>query len=236
MRTKKSQSHVEMILSFVIFVSFVFFLLVFLNPLKQKEINSKDLDKAEAKIIENLSITYRYLSLFLDYPVIENCFSVKNPLNLQDKIIVKDINGNLRLSTNDENTISISSSPGNTAYILYFSEDFFYPPLSGSCNVLPETDYSFGALGYEKLVLYENLAELNQEYKSNYSALKSSLGLVMDRDFEFAIYNLDGRVLFNETLNSHKIKGSNIFSRQVPLRVIYKNATQDSVLFYLRVW
>lgn len=235
---KKAQGHVEMILSFVIFIGFVFVILFFINPIQKNQISYSVVDEIQQKIFDNISINYKSASVILADKQ-NDCFKIKNTLNEESKSLAKDIQGNAIESFNDvnENFIYIEHQDKDERfYRLYFSDNFNDYPLRNehSCEEKSENEYTFGVLSFEKAVLYENLVYLNDYYLLNYDELKKSLNI--DKNFEFVVYNSTRGVLMNETLTKHKTRATNVLSREIPVMVIDKNATLSQIIFNIRVW
>lgn len=239
-KTKKAQGHIEMILSLVIFVGFVAAIFLFLNPLSQQTVTEAAFSEVQEKIINNLSVNYNYIGLILagNLPAGTLCFSVdasEAGISEGSSIIVKDLNNKLMNSSKSAGKINIEYSPGVRFYGIYSSRAFNnYPLTSGSCLQLTPANYSFGASGFEKAVLYENLVAMNSAYLADYESLKKSLA-VKD-DFDFIVSDLARNVLLNETITLHKLRTSSVLSRELPLKASDKNASQVSIIFNLRVW
>ena len=240
---KRSQGHIEMILSFVIFIGFVFAILVFINPVRDQKINYASVDVAENKILDNLSFVYSSTGLILT----ENktgCFYVDNLLGQSGNIIVKDMSDNIvgavnnYSATNPKIYIQSSAIPGNRYYKLYFSDKFQNYSIdnyAASCNTpLPSTNYTFGSVYVDRAVLLDNIAPLNKSYMADYSGLKSSFGV--NEDFEFVVYNLNRTKVLADTTGLHKIKTSIVLARDMPLRVLDSNATASDIILNVRVW
>jgi hypothetical protein len=232
MNKKNGQIHVEMILSFILFVGAVFFIFFFLNPLKSNTNVYTDLDNSYREILKNVSIEYRYISLALASNA-NTCFTVANPFREKENLIVQDSSGNILASSINSSFIKIA--PSGKFYRIYFS-DYFNHSDSSSLTSCPDisAQSSFGPLGFQNEVLYENLIKLDQEYSSDYNSLKSDLNL--NNDFEFVVYDENHEVLINNSLSLHKLKPSNVYSREIPLEVIYPNASQNFIILNLRVW
>ena len=64
-KNKKGISHIEVIISLVIFIGFLIFLFVFLKPVRNREISQTILDTAENGILDFLEVDYNYISVKL---------------------------------------------------------------------------------------------------------------------------------------------------------------------------
>ena len=238
-KSKKAQGHVEMILSFAIFVGFVFVMFIFMNPAKEKTTSYAGLDTAETIVLDNLSTNFQYIALILVNPRPNlNCFAVNNPFNFSENVLAIDENNNVVNSYNQvisPQKIYIKPTNKNSRlYKLYFSNDFADYPEYGPCDDLNPVNYTFGVLTKEKLVLFEKLAGFQEIYEENYKQLKSDLKIT--EDFEFVVYNLNRTQILFDTTGLHKLKTSLVLSRDIPLRIIDMNGTQSDILVNFRVW
>jgi len=253
---KHSQGHIEIILSFVIFLGFLIMIFVFFNPVQQPKTSSAILEDVQEKLLDYLSIDYDYTSLILTPSALstitsskKNCFSVNNTIGFKsgEHLIVLDLNNKVLDSSTAypaKFKIENSSNANNQLYKLYISKypdtdirnfNPYHLSSSETCVELPSGSYSFGALTSDSLVLQENLPALNDYYvNGSYKALKTDLKIT--DDFEFIVYDLNRNVIMNESLTKHKIKTTNVFSREILLKTINKNATQGSIILGLRVW
>lgn len=235
-RNKSSQSHVELILSFVLFAGFVFAIFIFINPLKQPTTSYALFEEVENKIIDRTTINYQYVPVILESALSdeESCFSIDNTLQIPGNLIVKS-SDNILNSLEDSDKIYIQNVPEERFYTIYFSEFFNnYSAINpSSCVPLSDDNYSLGVLSYDKMILFEKLLELDADYMANYESLVSDMGL--KNNFEFALSDFNG-VIISDTLSNNKLKNSNVLARKVLLKTINKNATQVDIFLDLRVW
>jgi hypothetical protein len=228
-----------MILSFAIFAGFVVAMLFFLNPVKENKVSYGSLDVAENIILDNLSSKYSYIAVILNMPINDGeCFSVENTLNLSERSLVMDEKNNIVLSGNDYSHSKINIQPNIDSdirlYKLYFSDVFNSHGFAADCPLLDKSDYSLGVLATESSVLWENLQALNTSYMENYAQLKTDLNV--SEDFEFVVYNLNRTQVFFDTTGVHKLKTSFVLSRDIPMRIINKDAVPSDIILNLRVW
>lgn len=240
---KKGQGHIEMIVSFVLFLSFVLAIFFFLYPIQDNSLDYSILNTVQEKIIENVSFNYLSSSLILGSSVNSGCFCVSNSVGFNSNILAKDSLGNVKprgLGLNPANqsqilTIKIESTFNNRIYKLFSSEIF--NQYASSCIVsscLSEENYTFGPLSFERAILFENLVLLNEEYMKDYNSLRTRLGI--NRNFDFVILNNQRQVLLNDSLSMHNIKQSGVLARDIPLISINKNATFADIILHLEVW
>lgn len=231
LKKRNAQAHVEMILSFVIFVGFFIFLFIFLNPFQEKP-TVRLLDITESAILEKLSINYNEVSLKVLSSESPDCWIIDDGFfqGLGSSVIVKNIDKE-----------AISGSLGSTIifdndgdfYYLYFS-DIFDGDSTGlsSCFLLTSSDYKIGTLKKEKAV-YEGYFEgFKTSYDEGYAGLKTELGI--NNNFAFAIVNNDRDVLFSGERNIPE--GINILARNIPVMMIDKSGVVKPIIINIQVW
>jgi len=234
---RRSQSHVEMIVSFVLFVGFVVFLLLMFNPQKYTPLSYGAINVVQASLMKNLSIDYNYTSVILNETtsgaLSGSCFEIDPIDGINGAIAVKDMNGLLTSSKKESGKIIIEHRNSQRFYGVY-SSDFFSE--SGGCSSpVPLTkpqNYSLGILTTKNAVLYENIQELNKSYYSDYTELKKSLGI--KNDFSFTIRRNETDILFNTI--SEQPENINILSREIPFLSINKTGDTENLFINLGVW
>jgi hypothetical protein len=212
-------------------------MLIFLNPLKNQQTSYASLDKVQNKLIKNLSVEYNYLALRVNPKDGNNkeCFKLSYNSSMS-KVIILSASGFI-VKAKKENGAIIFKNTTDNFYNLYFSNEFndyaFSSPNPNSCYELHDEEYSLGSLEDEKRILYEKFILLNKSYFEDYRGLKNEL--LLDKDFDFIVYNSSRYVLF-DTTNIHKIKTGNVLAREIPLMAIDKDAQDKSLIISLRVW
>ncbi len=249
---KRAQGHVELVLSFVLFVGFVLFILLFLNPLNQKEVSNSLLDKSWGIIEKNISIDYYLVSLIIQNPSLldnsgKSCFILENvPFDLS-LVRVTDSLGNpvssSISSSGKKNKLSISIVPEEQLYKIYSSQSFLsssatlnscYSDLSKKTSDKTKTNYSFGVVEKNSIIFYDSISKLNASYALDYTSLKNYLGIT--GDFGFIVYDDSRKVIFDTLSGPGIIKSSNVLSREIPIIVMKNDGSKIKMIFNLQVW
>jgi len=171
----KAQGHVEIMLSFVLFIGAIIFIFVFISPFKaDKEILIED--NVQKIIMQNITKDIGMLSIVIGI----------NPNNCY-KFVESDYNGNY---------IEKWDSVLRT-YTIYFSEEFttFNPNYNPACGSEIPTPYEYTLASYsiEKVVFNKSIIELKNAYENDYNKLKQQLGI--DYDFSFNFKLLDQTII-----------------------------------------
>jgi len=238
--SKRSQSHVEMIVSFVLFVGFVVFLLLMFNPQKYISLGYGSIDEVQTSLMKNISVDYNYTSVILTSTTVlspSTCFKVDSIAGINGAIAVKDMNGVLTYSRNESNWIIIMAVDSQRFYGIYSSD--FFSELPTQCSSMVDIvfltkpqNYSTGILTTKSAVLYENIEELNKSYYLDYEGLKKNLGI--KNDFSFRIRRNETDILFDTV--SEQPQNINILSREIPFLSINKTGSTENLFINLGVW
>ncbi len=229
----KSQGHVEMIISFTLFLGFLVALLFILSPAKNVQSPSAILDASEAKIMGNISADYKTISLILGSGTDPGvCFVTQNKPNLTGSIIVKSLDDTTLSAFSDSSWVSIIPSYGNRFHNLYFSSEFDVNSVVSCGNILLETNYSFGAMEDGKIVLYKKLLSFIEEYNENYESLRNRMSL--RNDFVIFVYDTNKNLLFNAS--RYVPAGSQVASKSINIQAIDFNKNITNIVINIRVW
>lgn len=233
-KNKKALSHVEFIISLVIFVTFVLFFLAFLNPLSKDKDNPAFIDSLEKQIIDYGKIKVLTGTIMVNDAGNKDCFAIESLAN--KKVIVRkdgkigaenaaDLGeGNGDIDTSIENK-------GNGIYSLYYSDDLKENSLNKSCEELNGSGYGFGLTREINIVSLERLKGLADVYNNRYADAKDIINV--SNDFGFIVYDLNG----TEIIKAFKQKTAvDVNAREINIEAIDSDANIKSVIINLRVW
>lgn len=241
MITKKSQVHLEMVISFVIFIVFLMAILFFLNPLDQKRVSFFSFDSVQEKLISNISDKYDYYSLILDAEPSKSCIKIDNSINLDSSttILFTDGLGNLLgsrlLSSENKIEIEVPISSEKRFFNVYVSNSFNQTTLSKSgCENLNQDDFSFSQKDIRTTAFYNKLFLFNSSYMSNYNELRKQLGI--QDDFNFAVYYLNRTIVMSDSLSKKRPLGVRVMAREIPINIMDSDAQKHQFIISIRVW
>lgn len=211
-RRKKAQGHIEIILSFVIFVGFLLFLFAFMNPFaKTKPVYI--MDDIEKAIIKNISAEIGKLSVIVKET--GDCYDISKIVTYkktEEKIrVVKDIENPRK-------------------YIVYYGTDFIED--NPACNY--NINYDLGIYSRETIVIHEKIAKLKTDYASDYNNLKSWWGIT--NDFMFSVEDLDGNQIPELSVDKKIPKTINVESKGIPIRTINTSGQIKELILNIKVW
>jgi len=227
MMNKRGLSHVGFILAFVMFVGFVVFILIFLNPTKTMKVSKNVLEIIENGIEREAAIEVKEITLNVKN-VKKDCFRIDMG-EVIENVIAKKAKSRVE-AENEGGMVEIKGGEG--FYYLYFSDEFSQDRLE--CNFLKDEDYSLGKLNIEKIISYEKLLEIKQSYDSDYENLKRKLGIPASNDFGFLVYDEESNVLIDALKQPDKTE---IIAKNIPTKIIYtKNAEKRFIILNVRAW
>ena len=210
MKSKKAVGHVEVILSFVIFIGFLMFLFFIFNPFDLISNNSL-VDSVFLNMKEELRTKVSSVSISLSDSVISTfdklCFEITDAkdfleeTNCKDniQIIVRDKNNYLRdvyinaPSTTPKIQIELKNAGEDKFYTILCSEDFneANTPLTGCQDIGEEgTDYDLGIINEREVWSEKKLTAFKITYEEDYPSLKKKI-VPEGSDFGFKLWALD---------------------------------------------
>lgn len=209
---KSGQGHIEIIISFVIFVGALIFLFMFVNPFAKTDTKGDYLDTTKTIIMRDITSEVGRLSLVTNLTS-GNCYNFD-----------ESDYGNIYVEVND-------GLPGK--YTIYFSELFNKnaPHKSAGC---PLRGYNLGSYAKEEMIFYDKISELKQNYNSDYDNLKKSLGIT--NDFSFSVRNIDGTELSELSVSKQGITGVERASVDIPVVVIDKDGEVNQLILNINAW
>lgn len=242
---EKGTSHIEVILSFLIFLGFVIFALYFFSPFDSSKIIDSSLSYALTEIQKNASVDIESYSIILDK-------TTKPPAN--DLIEVKIIGSNagdakrLRVESPSGEVVGAEEiadekirfelkdefyQSGNGAVFAKFSEEFSAPiPPSGS-NPAGEGKYSISSSDSIDLLSENRLLIINSTYYSDYNDLKRRFNLPERANFGFIVSFDSGYFI---QAQKETLGGVEIFSEIIRVKVLRKTGSVEFAELMVRVW
>jgi len=221
-KEKKASSHIEMVLAFVVFFTFVIFLLIFIKPYDKKILPESVLTSLETEFKNNVLINLTTTVLRVD--TVNDCVNINFPEAINTKIIARDTNKNKLDASASGSSLSIQ-----TAEIADIIIAEGLVEKASTCTFdLEESNYTFGSLTKKQVVSYEQLVALNQSYYSSYEQLKTILKI--PANFNFAI-------LSNE-VNMVRLVPDNyeVNAKTLNLLVLYSDGTTQYKDIILKIW
>jgi len=232
-KEKRGASHVDIVFSFVIFITFLIFLFMIFKPFNTSQATGSDLGIIEKEILEKISVNMTTFSIKIDSSLSgETCFymvSVEHEFQSAPLIIFNE--------TRD--IINTSESGGNTYfenfgnfYRFYYSEELnenIFSPVG--CYLLLEEDYNISSIKFQEIASYSKIINLRVDYNNNYNLLKQELGL--EKDFNIFIKN-NPKINFNSGIK--RPSNIDILAKNIPVTILDENANLNADIINIQVW
>lgn len=208
--SKKAVGHVEVILSFVIFLGFLIFIFFIFNPFDLIS-NTSLVDSVFLNMQEKLSVKTSSISININPGILDDkpCFrfmfneiakDMSCPLigsNYESKnFIVKDKDGAIVNSqiTPSGNHIDIEKANGDNKvfYTIYCSSEINNQNTVVGCNNDNRIDgeYALGIISEKNVFSYSKLNILKYDYETNYETIKNDF-ISEGSDFGFIVWNFN---------------------------------------------
>ncbi len=211
MKTKKAQGHIEMILSFVIFLGFLIFIFVFFNPFASFAHKPEVMNNVENKLIANISQEVGKISMvFPNIPQTAECFNIDTILSpyssLKKRFVQED----------------------SKKYTIYFSNLF------DELNCPSTIDhYELGVYSTENLIFKNLIVTLKQHYEADYEKTRISLGILYD--FSFKVKDLNGNEIPELSVDK-QVLVKDVEAKNIPIRLINEKAEIQELILNIRAW
>lgn len=239
----KNGSHVGIILSFVIFVTFTIFIYSILEPgLRSQREKQSLLEYLKEEINQEISanLTTATLSITKVSNPSDECIEFENFINLTEmnppNIIVKNesfIVYPAKVSADSNHLRIIRENTGSTFFKVYNSPEFnTIEEHTDTCKTLKYEleQYNIGLIRTEIYFFESRIISLTEEYKDDYENLKERLEMPSEFDFSFVYDN--GTII----KTSDKDPSTDVYATEFPIQYIDKNASIRFGFINLRVW
>jgi len=252
-KKNKRGSHVGMILSFVIFITFIIFLYTVINPtLNTGEDKKTILENIETQIIKNTSANFTVTSVKINTnsPEDKECIQFANllttevstmPFSMIVKNEDKEIIDHYLVSLMVPDLIINRKDKTELFFKIYSSPELnkkvVIKPKSISCttktNKEGEDGYTIGSIILNKYIFEINIKSLKTDYEKDYEQLKTNLNIPPGTEFEFAFTKSNGEVIIP---SGERLKPANVYAEENPVQYIDEVAEIQSGFIKIIVW
>lgn len=240
---RRGATHIEVILSFIIFAAVVGFALYFFNPAGADRLADTTLSYAFREIEENTSTEVLMYSILIDRELLQDLENPEtvafNIIGIGDElnIIGENSDGNL-FRGRKVGEISYLNAPegtwqsGDLVY-LKFSEDFEEVNFDTTNIVLNEDIYEISSSRISNLISEKRFLALNRSYHENYLELKKSFNLPDRVNFGFELSFADGSGIKAERDFPQEFE---VYSDSKRVEVMRENGKAEYANLVVKVW
>ena len=238
----KKGSHVGVVVSFVIFVTFLVFLYTIIQPVTVREKDkSYILDYITLNLIGNSTMEVTSVTIeVLESSGNKDCINVQNideeviPSDMRDQLIIKNSSGDSLNYQEQGQGLEIETGQNFIGIVrVYYSEGIIgsQTTLTG-CNPKPTT---VGVIKTYEEIFKTKLYELNESYYADYEGLKIELGIPEGTEFNF--YILDSlRNIIISAKNYEPPTDRSVFVQETPIQYIDENGNKMFGFLVVEVW
>ncbi len=237
----KKGSHVGMIISFLIFITFTVFLYVIISPaVETGESKKTTLDYVGNEIEENVSANFTSASIQIESsknPPGQSCLELENFFILSDmpfNAIIKNETNNIQEAyVNFANLLIVRKAGTNIFFKVYASPEF--SPLQTktmSCFFMRSSNYNIGSITTRRYVFEKSMNELVDYYNSDYERLKDEFKIPPGTEFGFDFVQSNGtRIKVGQPPSN-----TNVYTQEAPVQYIDYEANILSGFINVKVW
>ena len=232
---KKGFSHVEAIISFVLFAGFLIAGLYFLNPtgLGTKKLLDSTLTYAIDEVIKNASSELTSYSVVIKQSVPASAGIVSFPVekNAGAGIRVENNNGLVMQSSYTNGQVNFDRQ-GDRFFVIKtgdFAEN--NANLGSATNLLPN-DYSISSSDKKQVISEKLFFELKNRYDSDYAKLKKEFNLPNRIDFSFSLI-FPGESIIAEREVPEDVE---VFSKNIRQEIIRNDGSGVFADLIVKVW
>ncbi len=241
-KSDKRGSHVEVMISFVIFVTFLVFLYSIIQPaMVSKKDKQSMLDFLEMEIAKNVSSELKIITINLTSPISQACINLDEEisnLGIGPNIFVKDDSGqNIEsyIPSGDSDDIQIDRlSISDNFFKIYYSDVFAELNSSSSTctNLARETNYHLGLTKTQNYTSEANILKLIGYYQ-DYEKLKTDWKISNGTDFGFGFILQNGTVI--ETASGQE-PSTSIFIKESSVQYISLDGNISLGYLKTKIW
>jgi hypothetical protein len=245
----KRGSHVDVIISFIIFISFVVFAYVILQPTLTTQADKTTLTNSlDTALVTNLSggNNLTIISFSAKQSTIKNCIQLSsflNNANIKTTIVLRNSTGVIFPVYNSSGDlyVDVSSNP----QLNYFFDVYYSPAFNqitsgtlSNCNLLQQgnsaNNYIIGQISTSSQYIYDfNLIHLINNYNTNYGSIKNWFNLSGSDNFGFN-FTYQNQTIIGTTYKTPAF--TNVFAQSFPILYLNGNSSIQSGLLTIRVW
>jgi hypothetical protein len=237
-RGNKKGSHVGVVISFVIFVTFIIFLYSLTKTsIQPEEKENSLLEYLKTELIEDASAELNTFTVSLEKSTGPSCIElngISSKLGINSRMIVKNQNQETTNASLNGDDLRIDRIDNKDDFFKIYTSNEFPGTIaiSGSCLELNEgEDYTLGLTKTEKYVFEKKVFDLMTAY-SNYENMKEYLKIPEGSEFGL------GFVYENGTSVNVGIKdvSTDIYIREIPVQYISREGDINTGFMEIMIW
>ncbi len=242
---KRGSSHIEIVLSFAIFVVFIILLLAIFNPFSKPRLSKNNIDVFESELMNKVNVNVLTTGVLIKKDITKDCFKFNSKQKLEDVKVKRQSDGTfMEVKTDTGNTIKVKSKEKGF-YYLFASKDFLpADAVMTGCQELNENDDDYVLSNVrEQSVVSENkmkvlIEELSDDAK--YASTKTAFGIPTSNDIALRIWlsdkSYDDTVFNFDKYEKTRLNKREVLSRNIPIQIVNDTAEFKYAVMNIQVW
>ena len=227
---KRGLSHIEFVLSFIIFIAFILFAFIFFNPFHSGRTLKSTLDYSWLEVTQKTNDEIETYSVSID-PTMTNSIAIEIPDTNGYNATVEDIDGSV-IDAYLKNGAVYFEKPQDGFVKIKYSK-VFPNGLTRTGTILDDDNYYISSSKSEELYFEKLFLELNDTYFSNYSSLKKDFNLPNRVEFGFVVKFKDNF----EIISLNEIpEGYEVLSKGDRVEIIRNSGKREYADIRVLVW
>lgn len=246
----KRGSHVGMIISFTLFITFITFIYTIINPVVNTgEDKEALLEYVEDKILENISSNLSIISLTINEASNPGttCIELEKFFTLSAStpnsgILVKDEDNQIQTPYYNEeylDDIKVNRANSDITFLKFYISNRFdnAQDTSPECTAIDEDGYNISLVSKLNYIFEEDLNNLVEYYNNEsdkfYQDLKNRFVIPNSTDFAVSFRLSNGEELVAEKEIPSKV---NVYVKETPMLYVNGNADVMSGFIKIKIW
>ena len=238
---RKRGSQVGFVLSFVIFVTFIFFLFIIVKPSLKTSTSNNLPQNLAGRIIDAASANITTISVSFNKSDPESCLQMQNFFSNTGagaNLTAGDENGGIpALQISNKGTDLYITKNASASFVkIYDSSEFPRTTIGnlGGCKLVSEgSGYSLGLIKTDKEIFISKIIDLIGNYTANYDGFKDYLKVPKSNDFAFSFLYNNGTVLNTPGTRAANV---NIYAYETPIQYMTSGGKVESGFINVRTW
>ena len=238
MLSQRKGSHVGIVISFIMFATFIFFFYIIIRPTITSESNKNLFEYLRGQTVYLLSANVTEVSLIANVaPPLPICVQLVNFLGetgIGNRVIVRGSSGGALYSKINGNDLYVTIN-GNTFLKAYGSEEFSITT-SGTMTGC-QSGYTLGLVKTDKNIFETKITKFIENYSIDYENLKKQLKIPAENEFGFDFVYANGTIISAQNFQVQPPASStNIYVNEIPVQYISRDAAREAGTLRIKIW
>ncbi len=230
----KKGSHVGIVLSFVIFVTFLMFFYLMVKPAMETESKRTTLNNLKGDIIEMASEEMTKVSIFVNSHPSQPCAILLGffDIGIRNKILVLDEDGeSVTVTKNDEDLYLDRELADDTFFKIYGSEEFSEID-ERPINPCVDGGYELGLVKNTTEVFETKIIEIIEKHEDDYQELKQDLDVPAANEFGLNFTYANGESVSTTDASTR----ASVFAEEFPVKYVTDEGGIEVGVLRVKVW